>query len=217
MTDRELVPTMSAFLELKAERAGMREGYRFLDEKRLILAGEIMSNMQAFDATQTRWREAETAARAALRGAVGRHGLDELGLYPPGLAACGLSTRRRTVLGVRIEDLPLGEPGVGDGADASPTAASAEPANQSPEADACRDAFAALLPLAARLAVLAGNLERLRVEYLRTSRRARALEDVLLPEIDARIGVIDTALEELEREEAVRVRRRGGGGSGSAG
>jgi V/A-type H+/Na+-transporting ATPase subunit D len=66
-----------------------------------------------------------------------------------------------------------------------------------------------LLPIAARLAVLTGNLERLRVEYLRTSRRARALEDVLLPEMDARIDVIDNALEELEREEAVRVRRQG--------
>ena len=66
------------------------------------------------------------------------------------------------------------------------------------------------MPLAARLAVLTGNLERLRVEYLRTSRRARALEDVLLPEIDERLGVIDNALEEQEREEAVRVRRWAG-------
>jgi V/A-type H+-transporting ATPase subunit D len=80
------------------------------------------------------------------------------------------------------------------------------PANQSPEADACRAAFADLLPVAARLAVLTGNLERLRGEYLRTF-AAPALEDVLLPEMDARLAAIDNALEELEREEAVRVRR----------
>jgi V/A-type H+/Na+-transporting ATPase subunit D len=204
MTDRELVPTMSAFLEAKAERAGMLEGYRFLDEKRLILAGEIMTNMRDYALAHARWREAEAAAREALRAAVGRHGLDELGLYPPGRPACGLATRSRIVLGVRIEE-PLPERPTDDEQqqDAPP------PANQSPEADACRAAFAALLPIAARLAVLTGNLERLRVEYLRTSRRARALEDVLLPEMDARIDVIDNALEELEREEAVRVRWRG--------
>jgi V/A-type H+/Na+-transporting ATPase subunit D len=209
MTDRELVPTMSAFLEAKAERAGMQEGYRFLDEKRLILAGEIMTNMRDYALAHARWREAEAAAREALRAAVGRHGLDELGLYPPGRIDCGLATRSRIVLGVRIEDPEPDAPTAAHGADAEQQQAAPAPANQSPEADACRAAFADLLPIAARLAVLTGNLERLRVEYLRTSRRARALEDVLLPEMDARIDVIDNALEELEREEAVRVRRQG--------
>jgi V/A-type H+-transporting ATPase subunit D len=230
MTDRELAPTHSAFLELKAERAGMQEGYRFLDEKRLILAGEILANMRAYDAAQAEWRQAQTRAREALRGAVGRHGLDELGLYPAAAATCGLATVTRSVLGVRIEQIatpadaaaealrrsasvdpsgvPAGERAFAGGS--APPAGAAPPAMQSPEADAAREAFAALLPIAARLAVLSGNLQRLRVEYLRTSRRARALEDVLLPETDARLAAIDTALEELEREEAVRVRWRGG-------
>jgi virulence factor Mce-like protein len=57
---------------------------------------------------------------------------------------------------------------------------------------------------------LVANLERLRAEYARTARRARAMEDVLLPEIDNTLSAIDTALEELEREEAVRVRRAAG-------
>ena len=61
-----------------------------------------------------------------------------------------------------------------------------------------------------RLADLVANLERLRAEYARTARRARAMEDVLLPEIDGTLSAIDTALEELEREEAVRVRRATG-------
>ncbi|WP_295543856.1 V-type ATP synthase subunit D [uncultured Thiohalocapsa sp.] len=231
MTDRELVPTQSAYLALKAERAGMEEGYRFLDEKRLILAGEILANLRDYDATMARWRRAEARARAALRAAVGRHGLDELGVYPPLAAQCGLATSSRSVLGVRIEALAASGGGDPDGASApadgarggfGERAGERHPdggsetecgdagggiAIQSPEAQACRAAFADLMPMAARLAVLTGNLERLRVEYLRTSRRARALEDVLLPEIDERLGVIDNVLEELEREEAVRVRR----------
>ena len=216
MSDRELVPTQSAFLELKAERAGMREGYRFLDEKRLILAAEFLAHLRDYEATQGRWREVEAVAREALRAAVGRHGLEELSIYPPAAAVCGLAIESRPVLGVRIET-PVQAEGV-DGARAeSRGERDAElgldsdfdgaPANRSPEADACRAAFAALMPIAARLALLTGNLERLRAEYLLTARRARALEDVLLPEVDAHLALIDNALEELEREEAVRVRR----------
>ncbi len=220
MTDRELVPTQSAYLELKAERAGMQEGYRFLDEKRLILAGEILSNLRDYEATQLRWRQAEASARAALRGAVGRHGLDELTVYPAAVGSCALKTTTRSVLGVRIEEPVVRGAGAVEedvshraGPSAAPAASGADSATdtgagpiRSPEGEACRRAFGDLMPLAARLALLTGNLERLRVEYLRTSRRARALEDVLLPEIDERLSTIDNALEELEREEAVRVR-----------
>jgi len=39
------------------------------------------------------------------------------------------------------------------------------------------------------------------------ARRARAQEDVLLPEIDETLQEVDSALEEPEREEAIRVRR----------
>jgi V/A-type H+-transporting ATPase subunit D len=241
VTDRELIPTQSAYLELKAERAGMDEGYRFLDEKRLILASEILSALRAHEQTMKRWREAERAALHALRGAVGRHGLEELSLYPP-LAApsCAAEPEARTVLGVRIEQLPSaldplavppaikegGEPapesGIGiehgsvsadgislPGLDANPSSETEPPRralNPSPEAEHCRDCFAELLPIARQLAVIDGNLERLRDEYTRTARRARALEDVLLPEIDDNLKAIDNALEELEREESVRVR-----------
>ena len=53
----------------------------------------------------------------------------------------------------------------------------------------------------------AGNLERLRLEYRRTERRTRALEDVLMPEIDLTIKELETRLEEIEQEEAIRVRQ----------
>jgi V/A-type H+/Na+-transporting ATPase subunit D len=64
-----------------------------------------------------------------------------------------------------------------------------------------------LIPRAARLAAMVGNLQRLRADYARTARRARALEDVLLPEIDETLRAVESALEELEREEVVRARQ----------
>ena len=210
MTTREITPTHSAYLELKAERAGMREGYRFLDEKRLILASEILSALAAFESALARWRAAHREALSALRAAVGRHGLEELSLYPPPPSGLGCDSERKTrsVLGVRIERLAGGEAGAGsESGQVDPAVPPAAPVNPSPEAAHCARCFAALPPLAQELAVLTGNLERLRVEYIRTARRARALEDVLLPELDDNLQAIDSALEELEREEAIRVRR----------
>lgn len=199
MTDREAAPTHSAFLELQEERLAMREGYGFLDEKRLLLASEILRQLALHDREMDQFRAACGAAAAALRAAVARHGLEDLMLHPPASALVGtLQTRARSVLGVLVHDsdCALAEP--------APTP---EAAACSPEAARARLAFRALIPHGARLATLAGNLERLRLEYARTARRARALEDVLLPEIDERIRTIDSALEELEREEAIRVRR----------
>jgi len=66
-----------------------------------------------------------------------------------------------------------------------------------------------LLELLARLGELAGvstTLARLLAEYRRTVRRVRALQDVLLPELDADIADIETRLEDLEREDALTAR-----------
>lgn len=51
-------------------------------------------------------------------------------------------------------------------------------------------------------------LSRLRQGYARTARRARAQEEVLLPEIDGTQQEVDAALEEPEREQ-IRVMRAG--------
>jgi V/A-type H+-transporting ATPase subunit D len=202
MSERETTPTQSLLLELKEERLGMREGYRFLDEKRLILASEILAELKRYQAELDAFDSAYAAASAALEEAVVRHGVEELSLYPPNPPQDGaMALTPRSVLGVIVYDLSC------EVAEPEPPPGTAV---ASPEAERCRDAFRALIPRAAHLAALAGNLERLREDYARTARRARALEDVLLPELDETLSTIAGALEELEREEAVRARRLGG-------
>ncbi len=199
MTERETTPTQSLLLELKEERQGMREGYRFLDEKRLILASEILAELARYQTELKSFESDYAAASAALQEAVIRHGVEELSLYPPAPPIGGeMILKPRSVLGVTVYDL------ICQMAESEPPP---QTALQSPEAERCRDAFRALIPRGAHLAALAGNLERLRVDYARTARRARALEDVLLPEIDESLSAVEGALEELEREEAVRARR----------
>jgi V/A-type H+-transporting ATPase subunit D len=195
---REVSPTHSAYLELREERQGMEEGYNFLDEKRLILAAAMLAELQRYEAALAEFRRAYAIAVESLKAALARHGLEELEAHPGAGAWQGaLSVRPRSVLGVLVNEVDCQLP---ERVEAPPPAAS-------PEAGVCRKKFAGLLPLAAQLAAMTGNLERLSHEYSRTARRARALEDVLLPELEQELKSIDTAREEQEREEAIRVRR----------
>jgi V/A-type H+-transporting ATPase subunit D len=59
--------------------------------------------------------------------------------------------------------------------------------------------------VAAAIAAEAGALRRLAREYTRTERRARALENVLLPELDQAIRFVADQLELHDAEEALRV------------
>jgi len=107
--------------------------------------------------------------------------------------------QRRSVMGVPVQEAAW-----------RPAAAPAPPAvHPSPEAEACRRAYAAATAAAAAAGAAAGNLERLSLEYRRSVRRARALQDVLLPELDRTLAGVETRLEELEQEDAISMRRRG--------
>jgi V/A-type H+/Na+-transporting ATPase subunit D len=192
-----ITPTRSAALELEEERRAMREGYRFLDEKRLLLAAEMLAALRQYEQAMQGFAESLAAARAALQAAVARHGLDGVQVYPAAhLEKFDLRTSSRQLLGVRLFDAVLH----------AVTAGTAIAEHVSPEAERCRERFAELIRLAAPLAALTGNLERLRYEYRRTERRARALEEVLIPEIDGVIADIEVRLEELDQEEAIRTR-----------
>ncbi len=194
-----VTPTRSAVLELREEGRALREGYAFLDEKCLLLAAEMVRGLRRYEALQREFRIAEQTARAALEAALARHGLQGLQVHPPATAAgARLVVTPRPLLGLALQEAAL----------EGPLPAAREPLDRSPEAEECRRAFAELLRLAAPLAALAGNLERLLSEYRRAARRARALQDVLLPELAQSLHETEARLEEMEQEEAVWYRVR---------
>jgi V/A-type H+-transporting ATPase subunit D len=196
LTVLDIAPTKTAYLELLEERQSMQEGYRFLDEKRLALAAEIIRELARYEELQDSFQQLYYQALIALREATARHGLEGLQLYPPlEPVGSGLQRSRRMLLGVPLVEDRLA-PGELESTDAL---------NPSPEGRACQERFAELLPVIAELAALTGNLSRLDKAYRQTSRRARALEDVLIPEVDGTLRELDENLEEAGREEAVRV------------
>ncbi len=194
----EVTPTRSAVVERKDERHAMHEGYVFLDEKTMLLAGEIVRQLRVYEAGAQSFAETQRAAAKTLAKAITQHGLEGLQVYPRGiLDEVELRIAENTLMGVRLISAEVS-------GDPLPPVA---PTDASPEAEACRQAYVALLGQAAELAALSGNLERLYLEYRRASRRARALQDVLLPELDQSISDLETRLEELEQEDAIWMRR----------
>jgi len=224
MPDGGLSPSRSAFLELKEERQLVREGFEFLDEKRVILAQEMLKRLEAWKKARDRYDALHEKAAVALVRALGRHGLDGLGIYPVArIEHAETDIRETRFLGVNLLDGglagvaemgngPIYEGERGNGANPYLDKNKANPhlaPNPSPEAERCREAFSALVPLAFELAVMRASLERLVAEYIRTERRARALENVVLPEIEDSLSFMDEQLEAMDQEEAIRVRNAG--------
>jgi vacuolar-type H+-ATPase subunit D/Vma8 len=89
MAERNLTPTRITFLELKDERRMVQEGYALLDEKRMLLAAEILGRLRRFASLRAEWLATLAAARDAMRAAVRRHGFDGLTAYPATAATPG--------------------------------------------------------------------------------------------------------------------------------
>ena len=203
MLTSDLAPTRSALLQLHEEYDVVLEAYDFLDEKRLLLAAEILRQLRDYEKLLQEYETLRQGAEKALIATIQRHGLQGTQVYPGRyleFAAINMATTR--FMGVTlvttelqipevIEELPVCHP--------------------SPEADHCRKQFLQLTLLSAKLAGVSGNLHRLLAEYRRTERRARVLENVIIPEMSQTLHVMSTRLEELDQEDIVRVHLKHGG------
>ena len=201
----ELTATRSALVTLAEDRRTMQEGYVFLDEKCLLLAGAMLRELRRFDAASGRLRALQSQAATALAAAIGHHGLQGLQCYPASSQeAIALHVQQRLLLNV-----PLLDASASREAAARPESAHATyAAYVSTEAEDCREAFLELRQQLAIMAAMSGNLARLYREYRRSVRRVRALQDVLLPELERDMNEIETQLEELERDEVLGARWR---------
>lgn len=205
----------AGLLELRNERRVVEDGHRFLDEKRALLAHAVLERLAAFETGLGTFGDNERRAHDALEAAVGAEGLEALQLRAPAASMeRRLSRRTTSFLGIAVvEDASLQEDAAArDKADASRAPQDMPPSS---EVEACARRFADLIPEALPLATELGNLLRLMREFQRTQRRVRALEKVVLPELRSDERRMEEALEEVEQEDALRVRlSRGRGGPG---
>jgi len=193
----DIIPTRGAALALADEKSLIETGFGFLDEKRVLLATNLLRELNEWQVVSKNYQDANERAASALKGAVKRHGLESVQLYPvPMLETDSISIKLTNYLGVKLaSDLALGW-------QAEPIVGAVDPSTQVEDG---RQAFAKLVPLAAQLAVKQSNIARLIKEYRATERRARALENVLLPEATAALRKITDYLDEADQEEAIRI------------
>ena len=202
---RQAIATRIAQIELKDERRLVKEGYELLDEKRIRLVAEIRTQLGRLRRWKNEVTKAQQPARSALIAALSRHGLDELSSYPTLPPEEGeLTFARARLFGLEILETPWR---------AGAVRPAEQPVNPSPEARGCARGHRALLEPLVMAAVCSLNLRRLMQEYVRTERRARAIENVLLPEIESSLKFVDEQLEILDQEEVARVRQPRAGSS----
>jgi V/A-type H+-transporting ATPase subunit D len=200
---RQPVATRIAQLELKDEQRLVKEGYELLDEKRIRLVAEIRAQLVRLRRWQAEVRKAQEAARDALIAALSRHGLDELLVYPALSAGEDeLEFARTHLFGLELVEVQWR---------AGTVSRAQRAVNPSPEARVCARDYRALLEPLVMSAVCSLNLRRLMREFVRTERRARAIENVLLPEMERTLKFIGEQLEILDQEEVARVRQGSSG------
>jgi len=194
--------TRMGLLELRARRAVAAKGARLLRAKREVLAGELFKLMREVLAGRAKLDEVLREAVKALGLA---HALEGGAL----LASLALVAGREVPVTVTARRVwGVATPAV----DAPPLVRAADQRGSSPtswgptSAEAARlheEAVEVLLRIASREL----HLARLGEEIQETSRRINALEQLLLPQLGAETARIELALEERDREDAVRLKR----------
>ncbi len=202
MIESGQAPTQAAVLELRNEQVVVREAYVFLDEKRLLLASELLRQLRLYQELSKALESLQVRARNAVQIAVMHHGLNGLQVYPAKpLTGVEFQHSMRNFMGVELVETGLAIETVD-------TVVTAE--NPSASAEHCSRIFRDILERSAVLAGISGNLHRLLAEYRVTERRSRALENIILPELDQALTEMTAHLEELELEDAIRVRLQSG-------
>jgi V/A-type H+-transporting ATPase subunit D len=199
MTGPGQAPTHAAVLELINEQQVVNEAYVFLDEKRLLLAAELLRQLNLYQQLGEEVDALQTKAKAAMEAAVRHHGLNGLQVYPlSSLEGTEIKQSERNFMGVTLVEMEI------NAEVATGTAVSAS--NPSGAAAYAQQLFRDIVVQSTKLAGISGNLYRLLSEYRVTERRSRALENVILPEIKQSLREMSAHLEELDLEDAIRVR-----------
>ena len=101
-------PTRAAVLEMTNEQVVVREAYDFLDEKRLLLASELLRQLRIYQQLNEQLDNLHANAKDAMVAAVRFHGLNGLQVYPAAsIDSAGFIQSTRNFMGVTLVDSKL--------------------------------------------------------------------------------------------------------------
>ncbi len=189
----------SRLLELRRSRDAVAAGRDLLDRKREAIVRALGERLRIRDERYRVAAAALQAARRALDAAeieAGRTTLSAAALAQT--AHVDLAVREVSVVGVRTARVDRASatfrPDYG-------------PVSGSERLDDAGARFAAAVPTLLALAAEEEAVERLRMALTRTARRLNAIDQIVLPDLVRDIAGVSAALEEEERDEAVRRQR----------
>ncbi len=195
----QVPPTRSNLLRLREQLKQARAGHALLEHKREVLTHELLAMIQDAEATDAEAARRFHAAYAALCEVRMRMGGDQLQWVSLAHAAeIQTETSLRSIMGVpvplvQVTVTPLPLPyGLG---------------GTSAALDGARTRWLAVAELLGHLVEITTTVWRLATELQKTQRRVNALEQVLIPQLEATLQHIGEVLEEQEREAFVRAKR----------
>jgi V/A-type H+-transporting ATPase subunit D len=194
--------TRMELLAKKAQIALARQGRELLEQKRTALMRELMRVADRVMTSSDALQQAATEARVALARAeavAGREAVCSAAMATRGELA--LEVQAATVMGVSvpvIEQKRVTRSALGRGYSITGTSVTIDEAAAAFETEV--DSLILLAESELRLTRLAAELQR-------TSRRVNALEQILIPRLEAERDFIQMALDERERTDHFRLKR----------
>jgi V/A-type H+-transporting ATPase subunit D len=192
MAKTNVPPTRSNLLRTRQDLRFAREGFEILDQKREVLAKELVSQANDAEELQDRMEKMLAEAYRVLEKAMltmGREHVEWAALAVH--KSVEVQLKFHGVMGI---ELPLVE------SNGKPPEMSYSLGDTSVSLDQASAAFREILSLIPDLSRLVTTVWRLAIELRKTQRRVNALEYIFIPEYEETIAYIESSLEERERE-----------------
>ncbi len=192
----QVFPTKTNLLSTKKTLALSSMGYNLLDKKRNILIREMMALLEKFQGLRKVMDSTFSEAYRALQRANITLGVvDAIALAVP--QDDGVNIRFKSVMGVDIPIVEYSETQV---------SLSYGLLNTNSDLDYAYKCFHEVKKLTVLLAEIDNSIYRLTNAILKIQRRANALKNVVIPDMETKIKFISDYLEEKDREEFSRMK-----------
>ena len=196
MAEQQVFPTKGNLINSKKALKLAALGYELLDRKRNILIRELMQLVdkagQLRESIEDTYKDAYSALQLANIS---------LGVVMP-YAQCipienGLNISSKSVMGVELPKVEMKK---------SPIRATYGFSQTDSQLDMALIAFNKVKEITVTLAEVENSIYRLSVSIHKTSRRANALKNIIIPRNESIVKYISNSLEEKEREEFSRLK-----------